>query len=67
MAGKSYFKGNLSEEELKKKLAQASNDFRKNMSKNMTGSIAEGEMKFITEMAPSVDEEMFKKIKALIK
>ena len=64
MAGKSYFKGNLSEEELKKKLAQASNDFRK----SITGAAAgEKEMKFLSEMAPSVDEEMFKKIKALIK
>jgi len=64
MAGKSYFKGNLSEEELKKKLAQASNDFRKNMVGIAAG---DKEIKFLSEMAPSVDDEIFKKIKALIK
>ena len=63
MAGKSYFKGNLSEEELKKKLI-AFNDFRK---KNTGIAAGEKEMKFLSEMAPSVDDEIFKKIKALIK
>ena len=50
-------------ESLKAKLAQEANEVRK----KFTGIAAgENEMKFLTEMAPSVEEEIFKKIKKLI-
>ena len=51
---------------LKAKLNQEANQVRKDMAKDMKGSISDGEMKFLTEMAPSVEEEVFKKIKRLI-
>jgi len=50
--------------EFQKKNLEYFNKYRK----SITGAAAgEKEMKFLSEMAPSVDEEMFKKIKALIK
>ena len=78
MAGKSYFKGNLSEEELKKKLAQASNDFRKNMVGIAAGdkeiamlkdSIPKAEIdaKFIAERTgAAVSEEELEMLKKLM-
>ncbi|MDA7814282.1 hypothetical protein N8990_05180 [Candidatus Pelagibacter sp.] len=51
---------------LKIKLAQEANQVRKDMATDMKGSISDSEAKFLTEMAPSVEDEIFKKIKRLI-
>ena len=67
MAGKSY----MEDEEKRKKLKKFQDknlEFFNKYRKSITGVAAgDKEMKFLSEMAPSVDEEMFKKIKALIK
>lgn len=67
MPGKSYMEDEEKRKRLKKfqdKNLEYFNKYRK----SITGAAAgEKEMKFLSEMAPSVDEEMFKKIKALIK
>jgi len=66
MPGKSYMEDEKKKKykEFQKKNLEYFNKYRK----SITGAAAgEKEMKFLSEMAPSVDEEMFKKIKALIK
>jgi len=66
MPGNSYMEDEKKKKykEFQKKNLEYFNKYRK----NITGVAAgEKEMKFLSEMAPSVDEEMFKKIKALIK
>lgn len=66
MPGKSYMEDEKKKKykEFQKKNLEFFNKYRK----SITGVAAgEKEMKFLSEMAPSVDEEMFKKIKALIK
>ena len=66
MPGNSYMEDEKKKryKEFQKKNLEYFNKYRK----SITGAAAgEKEMKFLSEMAPSVDEEMFKKIKALIK
>ena len=66
MPGKSYMEDEKKKKykEFQKKNLEFFNKYRK----SITGVAAgDKEMKFLSEMAPSVDEEMFKKIKALIK
>ena len=66
MPGNSYMEDEKKKKykEFQKKNLEYFNKYRK----SITGVAAgEKEMKFLSEMAPSVDEEMFKKIKALIK
>ena len=66
MAGKSYMEDEKKKKykEFQKKNLEFFNKYRK----SITGVAAgDKEMKYLSEMAPSVDEEMFKKIKALIK
>ena len=66
MPGKSYMEDEKKKKykEFQKKNLEYFNKYRK----SITGVAAgDKEMKFLSEMAPSVDEEMFKKIKALIK
>lgn len=66
MPGKSYMEDEKKKKykEFQKKNLEYFNKYRK----SITGAAAgEKEIKFLSEMAPSVDEEMFKKIKALIK
>ena len=66
MPGKSYMEDEKKKKykEFQKKNLEFFNKYRK----SITGAaVGEKEMKYLSEMAPSVDEEMFKKIKALIK
>ena len=59
----------LEEELLKKRKSNKKKitSFFKNR-KNITGMAAgEKEMKFLSEMSPDVDDEIFKKVKALLK
>ena len=66
MPGKSYMEDEKKKKykEFQKKNLEYFNKYRK----SITGAaVGEKEMKYLSEMAPSVDEEMFKKIKALIK
>ena len=62
MPGKSYMEDEKKKKykEFQKKNLEYFNKYRK----SITGVAAgDKEMKFLSEMAPSVDEEMFKKIK----
>jgi len=66
MPGNSYMEDEKKKKykEFQKKNLEYFNKYRK----SITGAAAgEKEMKFLSEMAPSVDDEIFKKIKALIK
>ena len=72
MPGKSYMEDEKNKKQkeqmaaLKAKLTQEANQVRKDMATDMKGSISDSEAKFLTEMAPSVEDEIFKKIKRLI-
>jgi hypothetical protein len=66
MPGNSYMEDEKKKKykEFQKKNLEYFNKYRK----SITGAAAgDKEMKFLSEMAPSVDDEIFKKIKALIK